>query len=138
MSTVKHAVLKNTRHLVMENKATGTVTTKGEILMQTAGLAVPATLSTVPATLLGVCDLTISVLDALVQVPVIRPSHEDTFIFSTTNATNVLHNGQVMVLGASSTLVNNTGTTNSNGIVQQVEPYGATGDNLILGRFITL
>jgi hypothetical protein len=43
-----------------------------------------------------------------------------------------------MVLGANSTTVNNTGTTSGTGIVQQVEPYGATGDKLIIGRFLTL
>jgi len=138
MATVKQAQVKNTRHLVLEKKATGTVTTKGEILAQTAGLAVAADSGTVVADLLGVCNQTISVADALLQVEVIRPSDEDTFIFTTTNNTDVTHNGQAMVLGANSTTVNNTGTTSATGIVQQVEPFGATGDKLIIGRFLTL
>ena len=138
MASVKQAVLKNTRQLRKANKATGTVTTLGEILMMTAGLAVPATSSTVKADLLGVCNQTIAVADALTQVEYIVPSDEDTFIFSTTNNTDATHNGQAMVLGANSTTVNNTGTTSATGIVQQVEPYGAAADKLIIGRFLTL
>jgi hypothetical protein len=138
MATVKQAVIKNTRQITKENKASGTVTTLGEILMQTSGLAVPATSATVRADLLGVCNQTIAAADALTQVEVIRPSDEDTFIFSTTNNTNPVHNGQAMVLGANSTTVNNTGTTSATGIVQQVEPYGATTEKLIIGRFLTL
>jgi hypothetical protein len=138
MATVKQATIKNTRKLALANKASGTVTTAGEILMVTAGLAVPATSSTVRADLLGVCNQTIAAAEALEQVLYIVPSDEDTFIFSTTNNTNPVHNGQAMVLGANSTTVNNTGTTSPTGIVQQVEPYGATGDKLIIGRFLTL
>lgn len=138
MATVKQATIKNTRQLLEANKASGQVTTLGEILMLTSGLAVPATSSTVRADLLGVCNQTIAVADALTRVQVIVPSDEDTFIFSTTNNTDATHNGQAMVLGANSTTVNNTGTTSATGIVQQVEPYGVTGDKLIVGRFLTL
>lgn len=138
MASVKAATIKNTRELLVANKATGTATTLGEILMITAGEAVPATSSTVKADLLGVCNETIAIADALTRVLYIRPSSEDTFIFTTTNNTNATHNGQAMVLGANSTTVNNTGTTSGTGIVQQVEPYGATGDRLIIGRFLTL
>lgn len=122
----------------MENKASGTVTVLGEILMIAAGLAVPATSSTVKADLLGVCNQSILAADALTQVSVILPDSKDTFIFSTTNNSDATHNGQAMVLGASSTLVNNTGTTSATGIVQQVEPLGAASDKLIVGRFLTL
>jgi hypothetical protein len=138
MATVKQHTIKNTRHLKEANKATGQVSTLGEILMVTAGLAVPATSSTVKADLLGVCNETISVADAKTRVLYIVPSDEDTFIFSTTNDTLATDNGQAMVLGANSTTVNNTHTTSGTGIVQQVEPYGATGDRLIIGKFITL
>lgn len=138
MATVKQAVIKNTRQITLENKESATVLTKGEILMQTGGYAVPATSSTVRADLLGVCNQTIAAADALLQVEVIRPSDEDTFIFTTTNNSDATHNGQAMVLGADSTTVNNTGTTSVTGIVQQVEPYGAAADKLIIGRFLTL
>lgn len=138
MASVKQAVIKNTRQLALANKGASTVTTAGEILMMTAGLAVPATSSTVRADLLGVCNQTIAAAEALEQVPYIVPSDEDLYIFSTTNNTNSTHNGQAMILGANSTTVNNTGTTSATGIIQQVEPYGATGDKLIIGRFLTL
>lgn len=138
MATVKQATIKNTRQLALANKADSTVTTLGEILMQTAGLAVPATSSTVKANLLGVCNQTIAAAEALTQVLYIVPSDEDTFIFTTTNNTNPVHNGQAMVLGANSTTVNNTGTTSATGIIQQVDVYGAAADKLIIGRFLTL
>ncbi len=138
MATVKQAVIKNTRQLAETNKEAATVLAKGEILMLTGGYAVPATSSTVRADLLGVCNEDIAEADAKTRVSYIVPSDEDTFIFSTTNNTNATHNGQAMVLGANSTTVNNTGTTSATGIVQQVEPYGASADKLIIGRFITL
>jgi hypothetical protein len=138
MATVKQAVIKNTRQLALANKASGTVVTAGEILMQTAGLAVPATLSTVRADLLGVCNQTIAAAEALTQVPYIVPSDEDIYIFSTTNNSDATHNGQAMVLGANSTTVNNTGTTSPTGIIQQVDVFGAAADKLILGKFLTL
>jgi hypothetical protein len=138
MATVKQAIIKNTRQLALANKGAGTVLTSGEILMVTAGLAVPATSSTVRADLLGVCNQTIAAAEALTQVPYIVPSDEDVYIFTTTNNTSETDNGQAMVLGANSTTVNNTHTTSATGIVQQVGTIGATGDKLILGRFLTL
>lgn len=105
--------------------------------MQTAGLAVPATSSTVKADLLGVCNQTIAAVEALTQVPYIVVNEADLFIFATTNNTNTAHNGQAMVL-TNSLEVNNTGTTSGTGIVQQVDTIGATGDKLIIGRFLTL
>jgi len=138
MATVKQAIIKNTRQLALANKGAGTVLTSGEILMVTAGLAVPATSSTVRADLLGVCNQTIAAAEALTQVLYIVPSDEDVYVFTTTNNSDATHNGQAMVLGANSTTVNNTGTTSATGIVQQVGTIGATTDKLILGRFLTL
>jgi predicted RecA/RadA family phage recombinase len=137
MATIKQATIKNTRELRDENKESATVTTLGNIMAQTGGYAVDADSGTVAADLLGLCNETIAVADAKTKVSIIRPSDEDTFILPTTNATNVLHNGQAMVL-TNATEVNNTGTTSLTGIVQQVEPYGASSDKLIIGRFLTL
>lgn len=138
MATVKQATIKNTRQLALANKAANTVLTLGEVLMQTSGLAVPATASTVKADLLGVCNQTVAAAEALTQVLYIVPSDEDTYIFSTTNNSDATHNGQAMVLGANSTTVNNTGTTSATGIVQQVDVLGAAANKLIIGRFLTL
>jgi len=137
MADVKQATIKNTRELRLENKEAATVMTLGVILAQTAGYAVFADSGTVVADLLGVCNQTITAAEALTQVSVIRPSDEDTFIFDVTNASDATHNGQAMVLTDEVT-VNNTGTTSGTGIVQQVEPYGDSGDKKIIGRFLTL
>jgi len=137
MATIKQAVIKNTRQLAETNKGSSVVLAKGEALMVTAGLAVPATSATLRATLLGVCNQDITAAEALTRVLFILPSDEDTFIFSTTNNSDAVHNNQAMVL-TNSTEVNNTGTTSATGIVQQVEPFGAAAEKLIIGRFITL
>ena len=136
MGVIKQATIKNTRQLAEADKATGTVTTLGEVLDLTAGKAVAASASSTRATILGVCNQTIAAADALLRVSYIVPSEEDTYIFPTTNDTDAAHNGQDMILGASSSIVNNTGTTSAVGVVRQVEPYGAAGDRLIIGRFI--
>jgi len=137
MATVKQATIKNTRQLALANKASGTVTTLGEILVLTAGLAVPAASGATPATILGVCNQTIAAADALTQVSYIVPSDEDTYIFTTTNDTVATDNGQAMIIGANSTTINNTHTTSAVGVVIQVEPFGVTGDKLIIGKFIS-
>jgi predicted RecA/RadA family phage recombinase len=137
MATIKQAKIKNTRELAETNKASGVALDNGEILAMTAGLAVPADSGTVKADLLGVCNEDIAIADAKTRVLYIVPSDEDTFIFPTTNNSDADHNGQAMVL-TNSTEVNNTGTTDADGIIQQVEPYGAAADKLIIGRFLTL
>lgn len=138
MGVIKQATIKNTRQLAETNKSTSQATTLGEILDLTAGEAVPATSSSTRATILGVCNETIAAADAKGRVSYIVPSDEDTFIFPTTNNTNAAHNGQDMIIGANSSTINNTGTTSAVGVVRQVEPYGATTDKLIIGRFITV
>lgn len=138
MATVKQAQIKNTRVIRTANKASGQATTLGEILVLTAGEAVPAASGATRDTILGVCNQTIAAADALTRVDYIVPAEGDTFIFSTTNNTNAAHNGQAMIIGANSTTINNTGTTSAVGVVIQIEPYGATGDRLIIGKFIVV
>ena len=137
MTAIKQATIKNTRQLRETDKATGTVTVLGEILAQTAGLAVAADSGTVVADLLGVCNESIVAADADLRVTYIVPTDEDTYIFPVTNNSDSTHNGQAMVL-TDSTEVNNTGTTSATGIVQQVESYGDASDKLIIGKFLTL
>jgi len=137
MATIKQATVKNTRQLLDANKADDVVMTLGVILAQTAGLAVFADSGTVVADLLGVCNQTITAAEALETVSYIVPSDEDTYIFPVTNNSDATHNGQAMVL-TDETAVNNTGTTSATGIVQQLEPYGAAADKLIIGKFLTL
>lgn len=137
MPKVIQATLKNTRELLTANKASGTVTTLGSLMQITSGEAIAADSGTVLVDFLGICNETISVADALTRVDFIKPDTDDTFIIATSNATNAAHNNQQMIL-ASATEANNTGTTNAAGIVVQVEPYGASGDKLIIAKFLTL
>lgn len=137
MATIKQATIKNTRQLAETNKEAATVIVAGEILAMTGGYAVPADNGTVVADLLGVSNEAIAAADAKLRVLYIVPSDEDTYIFPVTNNSDATHNGQAMVL-TNSLEVNNTGTTSAIGIVQQVEPYGAAADKLIIGRFLTL
>ena len=137
MATVKQATIKNTRELRETNKHADTVTVLGEILATTAGLAVVADSGTVKTDFLGICNQTIAAADALTRVSYIVPSDEDTFIIDTTNSSDATHNGQQMVL-TDSTTANNTGTTDADGIVVQVEPYGAATDKKIICKFVTL
>ncbi len=133
---VRQATIKNTRQILEENKADDVVTTLGSIMAITAGLAVAADSGTVAADLLGVCNQTIAAADELTRVSYIVPTDEDTYIFPVTNSSDADHNGQAMVL-TNATTVNNTGTTSGTGIVEQVEPYGAATDKLIIGKFLT-
>lgn len=135
--SVIQATIKNTRKLDVLNKGASTVTTKGELLMITSGLAVPATSSTVRADLGGLCNQTIAAADALTQVEIIRLDEYDTFIIATANNSDATHNNQAMVLTDSVT-ANNTGTTSATGIVVQIAPYGAAADKKIIARFVNL
>ena len=137
MSTVKQSTIKNTRELREENKDAATVTTLGSLLQITGGLAIAADSGTVIADFLGVCNKTISAADAETRVLFIKPNTDDTFIIDTTNNSDATHNNQQMVL-SDDTTANNTGTTDTAGIVVQVEPYGAASDKKIVCKFLTL
>ncbi len=137
MATVKQATIKNTRELKEANKEAATVMVLGNLLAITGGFAVDADNGTVKADFLGICNETIAAADAKTRVLYIVPSDEDTFIIDTTNNSDATHNGQQMIL-TDATTANNTGTTDADGIVVQVEPYGATGDKKIIAKFLTL
>lgn len=130
------STIKNTRELIMLDKGGSTVTTKGEILAYTTGgLVIPATSGTVRSAVVGISNQTIAAAEALTQVPAIAVDSNDTFIADVTNNSDAAHNYQRMVLTDSLT-VNNTGTDDSNGVVQQVEPYGAAANKKIVCRFV--
>lgn len=129
------AIIKNpTRSLSMLNKSTSQATTQNQVLVLTAGLAVPASSAATVLTIAGVCNQSITAGEALSQVPIIELSENDVWIADCTNNSDPLDNGQFMVLTDSVT-VNNTGTTDPNGVVQQVGVYGAAADKKILVRF---
>lgn len=135
MSLVQAYIKNPTRSLMMQNKAAGQATTQKQLLDLEAGLAVPADSSSTPQTLIGVCNQSITADEALTQVPVIELFQNDLWIADTANNSNVLHNGQLMVL-STSLVVNNTGTTDPAGVVQQIDVFGAASARKILVRFI--
>lgn len=136
MSFIQSVIKNPTRSLAMLNKASATVMTKGYVLQLTAGLAVLGTSSTTRSNMAGVCNQTIAAAEALTQVPVIETFEKDVWIADSTNNSDATHNGQLMVLGANGGIVNNTGTTDANGIVKQVGVYGAAADKKILVEFV--
>lgn len=127
----------NTRDIPMFNKLSATVTVKNEILAKDVsnGMVIPATNSTVRSEIEGICNLDISSADALTQVPVIGIFEGDTWVADTTNNTNAAHNGQRMILTNALT-VNNTGTDNASGVVEQVDVYGITTDKKAVFKFL--
>lgn len=133
---IQAQIKQGSRSLVMLDKLTGTVTTINQVLAKTTGgKVIPATSATVRSEVEGICNQSISSADALLQVPAIEVFENDTWIANTTNNSNAAHNYQRMVLTDSLT-VNNTGTDDPDGIVSQVEPYGAAADKKILCKFV--
>jgi hypothetical protein len=123
------------RSIVNINKAGSTVTTMGQVLVETAGLAVAAAAGATILTIKGVSNQAIAAAEALTQVPVIELFANDEWIADSTNNSDATHNGQLMVLTDSNT-VNNTGTTNTSGVVKQVGVYGAAADKKIIVTFV--
>lgn len=130
------AIIKNpTRSIPNFPKASATVTTQQTVLMWASGLAVEADNTATPATVIGVCNQTTAAADAITQIPAIETFKKDVWIADCTNAANAAHDGQYMIL-TDSGHVNNTGTTNTSGIVQQVGVYSAVNANQILVQFV--
>lgn len=136
MSFIQAYIKNPTRSISMQNKATGTVMTSGNVVDLTSGLAVAASASSTVATIIGVSNQTISAADALTQVPVFDLFNQDVWVADSTNNSDPLHNGQAMVLGANAGIVNNTGTTSAVGVVEQVGTKGAASEKKILVKFI--
>jgi hypothetical protein len=134
------STIKNTRSLSMQNKAGATATTMNYLYDLVGGLLVAATSSSTRATIAGVANQTTtgSESPAITQIPVIDLDSEDTFVVDSTNNSDPLHNGQLMVLGANAYTVNNTGTTDAAGIVKQVGTFGAPSEKKIIVSFVAL
>lgn len=136
MSLIQATIKNPSRSLKEVPKASATVMTKGYVLAWTAGLATLGVAGTTRPDVIGVCNQDISAADALTTVPVIETFEKDVWIADSTNNSNAAHNGQLMVIGANGGLINNTGTTNAAGVVQQVGVYGAAADKKILVQFV--
>lgn len=136
MTAIKQAVVKNTRVFREENKSASTVTTVGNLMDLTAGLAVDATSGSTTSTLVGIAAEAWAATDASTQVLIRKVGKGDTFVVDSTNNSNATHNGQFMVIGANAHTINNTGTTDANGVCKQVGVYGATTDKKIIVEFV--
>ena len=101
----------------------------------TGGKVIPATSTTVRSEIQGIANLSISAADAQTSVLAIAVDSADTFVVDSTNNSNAAHNYQRMVLSNSLT-VNNTGTDNPDGVVEQVAPFGDAADKKIVVRFV--
>lgn len=133
----KQSNIKNpSRSLREVPKASATVMTAGYVLAWSSGLAILGTSSTTRPNVIGICNKTIAAADAETVVPVIETFEKDVWVADSTNNSDATHNGQYMVLGANGGIVNNTGTTDTAGIVQQVGVYGAAADKKILVQFV--
>lgn len=131
------AIIKNpTRSLALATKGSSVAVTRGYVAAYSSGLAVDGSSSTAAANVIGVFNETQASGDGLTQASVIEVFPNDVWIADSTNNSNALHNGQLMVLGANGGIVNNTGTTNAAGIVQQVGVYGAAADKKLLVKFV--
>lgn len=136
MTFLQSGIKNPTRSLKEVPKGSSTVMTKGYVLEWSSGLAILGTASTTRPNVIGVCNQSITAGEALTTVPVIETFEKDVWIVDSTNNSNAAHNGQFMVLGANGGIVNNTGTTDTAGIVQQVGVYGSASDKKILVTFI--
>jgi len=136
MSFIQANIKNPTRSLKEVPKAGATVMTKGYVLAWSSGLAVLGSSATTRPEVIGICNLSSTATDAFTVVPVIETFEKDVWIADSTNNSDATHNGQLMVLGANGGIVNNTGTTNAAGIVQQVGVYGAAADKKILVQFV--
>ena len=136
MTFIQQVIKNPTRSLKLVPKASGTVITNGYVLAWDTGLAVLASSSTIRANVIGVANGAVAAADALTQCSVIETFEKDVWLVDSTNNSNAAHNGQLMVLGANGGIVNNTGTTDTAGIVQQVGVYGAAADKKILVQFV--
>lgn len=135
--TFIQSIIKNpTRSLKQVPKGSGTLNTAGYVAEWATGLAINGSSSTTRPNVIGVFNQTVQIADALTQNLVIETFEKDVWLVDSTNNSNAAHNGQFMVLGANGGIVNNTGTTDTAGIVQQVGVYGAAADKKILVQFI--
>jgi hypothetical protein len=135
--TFVQSVIKNpTRSLKTVPKGSGVAVTNGYVAAWDTGLAVNGSSGTTRPNVIGVFNGSIASGDGLTQASVIETFEKDVWLVDSTNNSNAAHNGQLMVLGANGGIVNNTGTTDTAGIVQQVGVYGAAADKKILVQFV--
>lgn len=136
MAFKQNVVAGPSRSRIEADKATGTVITELQVIAKAAsGLSAPATSSTARSEVKGVSTESISVADASTKLGINQIFENDTYIADCTNNSNAAHTNQRMVLTDSLT-VNNTGTDDANGVVEQMGVYGDPADKKIIVRFV--
>lgn len=131
--TVAHKNPSRSRVLVDKDASTAIV--KGTVIVKSGSLSAPATNTATRSEIKGIATESITALDAKTQVGVEQIFSNNTYVADTTNNTNVAHNNQRMVL-SSAGIVNNTGTDNANGVVEQLAVIGEAADKKILVQFV--
>lgn len=134
---IPNVVAGPSRSRILANKDSSTVITAGTVLAYdvTTGLIVEATSATTRAKVAGIATEDISAGDALTQCGVLQIFENDTYVVDTTNNSDVADTGSRMLLTNSST-VNNTGTDDANGVVEQMATVGAASAKKIIVRFV--
>lgn len=125
------------RQVVTKPKDTSTVVTLRTIAAYdtTSGKLIPATSSTAVRSVAGIFTKSIAAADALASADIELIIKDAEYVVSTTNNSDVTHDGQQMVL-TNAGEVNNTGTTSASGLVYQTGVIGAASDKLIAVRFV--
>lgn len=136
MSFQPNVIANPSRSRVVVNKSSSTVITELQVIAKAAsGLSAPATSATTRSQVKGISTESISANDALTQMGIAQIFENDTFIADTANNSNSAHTNQRMLLSDSLT-VDNTGTDDANGVVEQLDVVGAPADKKIIVRFV--
>lgn len=129
-------VIKNMRSRVLVDKDASTVITQLQVIVNAAnGLSAPATSAATRSQIKGVSTESISADDALTQLGILEIFENDTWIADTLNNSNADHTNQRMLLNDSLT-VNNTGSDDANGVVEQLSVVGDPDQKKIVVRFV--
>ena len=116
-----------------------TATLKGQVLIWdvTASEVVPADATTTFDETMYLSTEVITAGEAKTLVHTLKLEGDDQFIADTVNNSSAAHNGQRMILDATGSIVNNTGTDSAVGVVRQVGVKGAPADKQIIVEFVT-
>ncbi len=136
MSFEPNVIANPSRSRIVVDKDAATVITELTVIQKAAsGLSEEADSGTTRSEIKGVATESISAEDALTQMGVLQVFENDTYVADTTNNSNPAHTNQRMLLTDSAT-VNNTGTDDANGVVEQMAVVGAAADKKIIVRFV--
>lgn len=134
-----HVTSANGRFGANPAKSSSQAILNGQVLVYdvSTGNVVPADNTTTFDAVEFVSTEAITAGQALTRVHALKVSENDQFIADTVNNTSAAHNGQRMILNATGTAANNTGTDSAVGVVRQLGVIGAASNKQILCEFVT-